>query len=93
MLLGIIGEQARLLAVPDLRHVRVGGFARVVNALFVYRCEAREAQLLAGMMEVHVAGNQLRRQRVVHGGGHLAGDEAIVNQLVQLVLIVAERGF
>ena len=68
-------------------------FLHIVLSLFIYGGEAREALVLAGIDEfIARIRRDLRAQRIVNGGRHLAGEEAIVNQLVQPVLIARKRG-
>ncbi len=65
----------------------------VVLALHVDPGKAGEAELLPGEVEPGAGGGvDVRGEGVVEGRGHLAGHEALVDQLVQPELVPRQRG-
>ena len=89
MLLGVHVACGGGHALGQLGQVAVHGLLLgVVHALDVDRCEAGEALLLAVEVEPRAAlCVDVHGQGVVLRGSHLAGDEAVVDQFVQPVLI------
>ena len=64
-----------------------------VAALFVKHRVAVEADVVAGGLENVIAGGDHGLRRVEHAVRHLAGDEALPDQLIQLVLVLRQRRF
>ena len=91
MLLGVQFFHRYLVAHLHLGQVALL-FRRFVLALFIEHGEARELFLHAAEAELRLAAAQLDRQRVINGGRHLRGEIAIVNQLIESVLVARERG-
>ena len=64
----------------------------VIGALLIHGGEARELLVLAIEAQSHAPAGDVQRLGFVEGGHHLAGQEAVVDQSVKVVLLLGQGG-
>ena len=90
LLAGDIGN-CHSVTLGQLRQRRFARRHVVIRAFLIHRGEARKLLVFAIEAHSNAIAADFHRHRFVEGGHHLARQEAVVNQLIEVVLLLRQR--